>query len=202
MGWMLCGACALCFSSVLLLAPRALEGIERARRNDRSRQRIRRGRLGERAQPERLSGPASAFVSLAMLMGRGPLVGRPARKGSHGRLRQDDVLDLRVAEQFVQSGLSDFVTQREVAALMRRLPVAAGALAALCLLPMGALGAFVGLALGTVLGWWWPRRTLARLSQDRRQACERDMPSMLDIVGMGIRAGLSFDMALRVFSQR
>lgn len=200
MEWILPAACTSCFAASLLLAPKVLARMEQVRRSDRSRLRVRRGGVKKGSQPERLGGSAGAVVSLAMLMGRESGSKRSSRGGSHRRRREADV-NSRCADQFVQSGLSDHVTLREVATFMRRLPVVAGVFFAIVLLPTGPPGAIAGFATGAAVGWWWPRRTLARLAEERRCACERDMPSMLDIVGMGVRAGLSFDMAFRVFAQ-
>ena len=202
MGWVLLTACALCFAATLLLAPWAVGRWAAAKRTDRARLRLRSGSRRADAGAPRLTGGAAAFASLAMVAARAPVGLGSKRGGSHARPRAPAGLDAKNEALFKQSGLEGHVSQREVAALVAVLPVAAGALGTVVLLPLGLAGAVAGLALGAALGWWWPRRTLASLARDHRIACERDVPSMLDIVGMGVRAGLSFDMAFAVFAQR
>lgn len=76
---------------------------------------------------------------------------------------------------------------------------------------LSALGFLFGLALslqfacamsvlGMLLGFLCPMRMLRSRVERRAQEIERSLPEMLDVIALGMRSGLSFDISLKLYS--
>ena len=65
-------------------------------------------------------------------------------------------------------------------------------------LGVAILFGLVGLFLGTRLQSF----SIARLAADRQRECLQDLPEMIDMISLGTRAGMSFDRALELYSER
>lgn len=60
----------------------------------------------------------------------------------------------------------------------------------------------LGVVVGVAAGCRWPRSVLARTARSRREAYERELPFMLNILSLCLQTGMSFDAALDVFCRR
>lgn len=61
--------------------------------------------------------------------------------------------------------------------------------------------AMVLLLVGMFLGWQAPAFALKRRIEERSQDMERHLPEMLDVIALGMRSGLSFDMSLKLYGE-
>lgn len=163
----------------------------------RTRGRLRAGgslaRAGSAAGDAMLEGardPVGRVVGL--LVG---IVGR--RRGGAHSMREPDAKAAR--ELLTRAGLADAVDPLEFVRCQRRLP----ALGCLAGFAAGLLAGFPVALLGAAAGWAFgragPRWMLTRRADARRRSCERELAPMLDVLAMGVRAGLSFDGAFGVY---
>lgn len=76
---------------------------------------------------------------------------------------------------------------------------------------LGVLGLVLGLAsvptvqgfgLPLVLGWMGPELWLRRRRASRRRAILRDLPTVVDLLALGLEAGMGLDRALRMIGER
>jgi tight adherence protein C len=105
----------------------------------------------------------------------------------------------RLCETIVAAGLEGEVRGEDVRCTQRHLPLLLAIVFGLLLLPFGAPVAGLGVIVGWYRGRVWAQRHLDSLAQARQASCEEDLPTLLDIVGMGMQAGLSFDAAFTVY---
>lgn len=108
-------------------------------------------------------------------------------------------------------GMGRFARQAELAGLAPRVNLegACRARASACIVGsavLGALGylgsvqlAFFGAAVGLVFGWMAVPRALGQESQARKLALERHLSEAIEVICLGLRSGLSFDYALKLY---
>ncbi len=110
---------------------------------------------------------------------------------------------LRSAKRFeahaARAGLAGSVSEAAFAEVRFRLGLLG------CAVGFGAGSLFSGeLALlsglvGAFVGWRLPGWTLKRQEQEREASLEEHLPEMLDVMALGMRSGLSFDAALKLY---
>ncbi len=62
----------------------------------------------------------------------------------------------------------------------------------------GELSAYIALLIFAALGWWLPRLLLRRCHQQRAQRMNRQLPFFLDMVGLGLDAGLNLQASIQL----
>lgn len=139
-----------------------------------------------------------APVPRSRLVRQGP----EGARGGRGTTREGSAQLERIREAIVAAGLEEDVHGEDVRCVQRHLPLLLAIVLGLLLLPLGAPVAGLGVVAGWYVGRVWPQRHLDALAQARRASCEGDLPTLLDIVGMGMQAGLSFDAAFAVYCKR
>jgi tight adherence protein C len=121
----------------------------------------------------RLPGPAA----LARLLGRGDDAARLARAGLEGRLTATELRRARAGGAL------------------------AGGAVALGLAVLAPPAALLAPALGAA-GALWPSRWLAAREAARRRALVRELPDLLDLLGICVEAGMALDPALGLSARR
>lgn len=177
-----------------LLAPLVVQRLGVLRRSARTGRRVRsqqpsdrkRERSGELPREMRL------YVQLARALGRRGRAPRHEAEFGAEKLRR----------QLTAAGLEGEVDPREARSLERRLPLAAAIAGGAAAIPVGPAALLAGLIAGSLVGALWPRRVLRRQAARRRRACVKELPAMLDILAMGVGAGLAFDLAFEVYVKR
>jgi tight adherence protein C len=108
-------------------------------------------------------------------------------------LRRDRLHELRA--QLVRAGLADRLSAEEFLGL-RLLAVLTGV--ALGAMPAGLLGSLAlgTTAFGAIIGFVVPTMILANLIRQRRATMDRLLPDVVDMLGISLQAGLSFDAAV------
>lgn len=103
------------------------------------------------------------------------------------------------AEMSARAGLANDVSPAAFCEMRFRLAL----LAAIAGCAIGCTFSFeLALLLGTtgaILGWRALQASIARRQHERTQAMEEHLPEMLDVMALGMRSGLSFDAALRLY---
>lgn len=187
MRFVLIAALAAAGLAAFLLAPVGFDAGARLARKTALRARIRGIRKRLRSQDDAELRVMSVLVFIAGLL--------PLKPGQE-RLSSD----MRALVE--KAGLADAYAESELAAFVRWLPPIAGAVGGALLAPAGLLPLAAGVAGGFALGRWYPRRILTGRAQRRGRECLRDLPMMLDMLAMGMRAGLSFDAAFEIYTDR
>lgn len=103
-------------------------------------------------------------------------------------------------ERLASAGLEGRLTARDMGAAR----VGAGALAGACAAPAMLLGpaAAVVLVAALAVGAYLPTRWLGRRVVRRRAALVRELPDLLDLLGICVEAGMALDPALALSSER
>lgn len=99
----------------------------------------------------------------------------------------------------VQAGLREKATQAGLRATQRTCALGAcavGAIVGACFTPALSIVACIG---GLAAGIITPKRVLKNLANARKQNLERGLSQTLEVICLGLRAGLSFDRALSLY---
>lgn len=121
----------------------------------------------------------------------------------HGQIQSLCIAPLRQSSWFrktaASAGLSKYVTENAFCEVRFRM-AAFGAVAGLVVgCVFSATFAAMLSLVGALLGWRIPKSAVERLRNERTEDIETRLPEMLDILGLGMRSGLSFDSALRLY---
>ena len=149
-------------------------------------------RWGERmaeAGHGKVSGPIAILVGIAHTL--------DAPKGGGGK-EGPAAGDTRLVEE---AGLGAYLAPEKLPALRMRVSVLSGAALALLFLGGGSALALLGLFLGLFGGRRLVDSMLRYRAADIRGRCEEELPGMLDIVALGVRAGMSFDAAVSTYCE-
>lgn len=105
----------------------------------------------------------------------------------------------RFKTQAVRAGVAGAVSEAAFAETRFRLCLLGGVLGlGLGGLLSGALALLLGF-IGAFGGWKLPGRVLRHREQEREASLEEHLPEMLDVMALGVRSGLSFDAALKLY---
>lgn len=96
----------------------------------------------------------------------------------------------------LQAGVPKALNVGTLKAVRVRFGTIVGAASALICLSVSPLLACLALAAGLVAGWMLPLTWLRGLASRRRGLCTSEVPTMVDILSLSLKAGMSFDAAL------
>lgn len=134
---------------------------------------------------------------IALLLGVAHTLERAGEsQDSHIRRQVPSTQDIRLVEEAHLSGLLE---PGQLPALRTRIGVLIGAGLALIALLQGVPFALLALALGVIAGRKFVDAVLKKRASEIREQCENELPGMLDIVSLAVRAGMSFDSALAIY---
>jgi len=146
--------------------------------------------ISNEADPSAPSGFTATLVGIAHTLGVGKNSGVDARN-----MRDADV---RLIDE---SGLKGYLNPEVLPALRIRMGVLVSAAFALLALVVSPALAIAGLLFGLCVGYCCVNTALAHRAKERRGRCEEELPAMLDIISLAVRAGMSFDSALEIYCQ-
>lgn len=113
-------------------------------------------------------------------------------KANGDRVQEDELL-------LARSGLDPYLDASLLPEVRMRIAVVVSAALAFIGLLVGPLMALFLLMFGLLLGYRVPDRIMKERIVEMQHICERELPAMLEIIALAVRAGLSFDAALEIY---
>ncbi len=99
-----------------------------------------------------------------------------------------------------RAGLSSMVDTRGYEEARARIALCAGLAGAVMGLVVSIPMTLVFSISGILVGWLAPAQVVRQRIEWRTREMERHLPEMLDVIALGMRSGLSFDMSMRLYA--